>query len=266
MESHTIIRLSYVFYGLLQYNKSMIIYDSASETVFGPCNLKLDAKPDKCLLIFDDEIWDDYVLTNKNLATFSAKNTYGRVFDTYRYLNMNGEKILLVYPTTGAAGSVCDMELLIASGIEKFVVFGTCGRLDKNIAKNTIILPTSAYREEGTSYHYLPGSDEIEVDKSLLQKAKSVFDKTTLTVIEGKIWTTDAVYRETYGKVKLMQERGCLGVDMELSALLALAKYRDIKFFQFLIGDDAVGGEIVSPLERNNQEIFNAAISLLLNI
>ena len=244
----------------------MIIYDSSSETIFGPCDLKLDAKPDKCLLIFDDEIWNDYVLTNKNLATFSARNTYGRIFDTYRYLNMDGEKILLVYPTTGAAGSVCDMELLIASGIKKFVAFGTCGRLNKNIAKNTIILPTSAYREEGTSYHYLPESDEIEVDQLLLQKAKSVFDKTTLTVIEGKIWTTDAVYRETYGKVKLMQERGCLGVDMELSALLALAKYRDVKFFQFLIGDDAVSGEIVPPLERNNQEIFNTAISLLLNI
>ena len=244
----------------------MIIYDPSSKTVFGPCDLKLDAKPDKCLLIFDDEIWDDYVLANKNLATFSAKNTYGRIFDTYRYLNVNGEKILLVYPTTGAAGSVCDMELLIASGIKKFVAFGTCGRLDKNIAKNTIILPTSAYREEGTSYHYLPDSDEIEVDQLLLQKAKSVFDKTILTTIEGKIWTTDAVYRETYGKVKLMQDRGCIGVDMELSALLVLAKYRDVKFFQFLIGDDAVSGEAKPPLERNNQEFFNTAISLLLNI
>lgn len=244
----------------------MIIYDSSPETVFGPCNLNLDAKPDKCLLIFDDEIWDDYVLTNKNLATFSAKNTHGRTFDTYRYLDMNGEKILLVYPTTGAAGSVCDMELLIASGIKTFVAFGTCGRLNKNIAKNTIILPTSAYREEGTSYHYLPDSDEIEVDQSLLLKAKSVFNKTTLTVVEGKIWTTDAVYRETYDKVKLMQERGCLGVDMEFSALLALAKYRDVKFFQFLIGDDAVGGEAKPPLERNNQEILNTTISLLLNI
>lgn len=245
---------------------SMIIYDSSSETVFGPCNLNLDAKPDKCLLIFDDEIWDDYVLTNKNLATFSAKNTYGRIFNTYRYLNVDGEKILLVSPATGSAGSVCDMELLIASGIKKFVAFGTCGRLDKNIAKNTIILPTSAYREEGTSYHYLPDSDEIEVDQSLLQKAKSIFNKTTLTTIECKIWTTDAVYRETYSKVKLMQERSCLGVDMELSALLVLAKYRDVKYFQFLISDDAVCGETKPPLERNNQEIFNAAISLLLNV
>ena len=119
----------------------MIIYDSASETVFGPCDLKLDAKTDKCLLIFDDEIWEDYILTNKDLTTFSVKNTYGRIFDTYRYLSVNGKKILLVYPTTGAAGSVCDMELLIASGIKRFVAFGTCGRLDKNIAKILLFFP-----------------------------------------------------------------------------------------------------------------------------
>lgn len=127
----------------------MIIYDPSSKTVFGPCNLKLDAKPDKCLLIFDDEIWDDYVLTNKNLATFSVKNTYGRIFDTYRYLDMSSEKILLVYPTTGSAGSVCDVELLIASGIKKFVAFGTCGRLDKNIAKIRLFFPPLHIAKKG---------------------------------------------------------------------------------------------------------------------
>ena len=63
-----------------------------------------------------------------------------------------------------------------------------------------------------------------------------------------------------------MQERSCLGVDMELSALLVLAKYREVKFFQFLIGDDVVSGEVKPLLERNNQEIFNTAFSLLLNI
>lgn len=242
----------------------MIIYDPSPETSFAPCDLKFDIKTDKCLLVFDDEIWEDYILPNKNLESFPVKNTSGRIFDTYRYLEINNEKILLVYPTTGSAGSVCDVELLIASGIKDFIAFGTCGRLDKNIAKNTIILPTAAYREEGTSYHYLPDSNEIEIDKSILQKAEDIFNKTDLVTIEGKIWTTDAVYRETFGKIKLMQERGCLGVDMELSALLALAKYRGVKFFQFLIGDDAVDGESKTPLIRNNEKIFNTAISLLM--
>ena len=241
----------------------MIKYDPERQTVFDPCDLKLDGKPNKCLLVFDDEIWEDYVLPNKDLETFSVTNVFGRTFDTYRYIEVDGEKILLVYPTTGAAGSVCDMELLIASGIKNFVAFGTCGRLDKNIAKNTIILPTTAYREEGTSYHYLPDSDEISVDKSTLKIAKSLFNEKGFATLAGKIWTTDAVYRETFDKVRLMKERGCVGVDMELSALLALAKYRNVKFAEFLIGEDTLDGEVKEPLERNNGEIFNIAIELL---
>ena len=129
----------------------MIKYDTERKTVFGPSDLKLKGSPSKCLFIFDDEIWEDLILTNQNLETFPVTNAFGRQFDTYRYIDVNGEKILLVYPTMGAAGAVCDMELLIASGINKIVAFGTCGRLDKNIAQNTIILPTAAYREEGTS-------------------------------------------------------------------------------------------------------------------
>ncbi len=244
----------------------MIKYDPERKTVFGPCSLELNGNPTKCLLIFDDEIWEDYVLPNKELETFPVTNAFGRTFDTYRYIEIDREKILLVYPTMGAAGCVCDTELLIASGINKIVAFGTCGRLDRNTAKNTIILPTSAYREEGTSYHYLPDSDEIDVDKDALIVAENVFSKNHFTVLKGKVWTTDAVYRETFNKVKLMKDRGCVGVEMELSALLALAQYRDIKFTEFLIGEDAVDGNAVEPLERRNEDIFSAAIEILKNI
>lgn len=244
----------------------MIKYDPERKTIFDPCDLKLSNKPTKGLLIFDDEIWEDYVLPNKELETFPVTNAFGRTFDTYRYIEIDGEKILLVYPTTGSAGCICDVELLIASGIKKIVAFGTCGRLDKNIAKNTIILPTAAYREEGTSYHYLPDTDEIDVDKEALNLAESIFSEDGFTTVEGKIWTTDAVYRETFGKVKLMKERGCVGVDMELSALLALAKYRDIKFTEFLIGEDSVDGNAKEPLERKNEKIFDNAIRLLKKI
>ena len=241
----------------------MIKYDAERKTVFGPCDLKLNGSPSKCLLIFDGEIWEDFVLSNKELEAFPVTNAFGRTFDIYRYIEVNGEKILLVYPTMGASGCVCDAELLIASGINKIVAFGTCGRLDRDIAQNTIILPTGAYCEEGTSYHYLPESDEISVDKDVLKVCKDIFEKNNFTTIDGKIWTTDAVYRETAGKVALMKERGCIGVEMELSALLALAKYRSIKFTEFLIGDDSVDGNAVDPIERRNEDIFNTAIEIL---
>ncbi len=244
----------------------MIKYDPERKIVFEPFDLKLDAKPDKCLIIFDDEIWEDFILPNQDLETFPVTNASGRTFDTYRYIEVDGEKILLVYPTMGAAGAVCDMELLIASGIKSFVAFGTCGRLDKNIAKNTIILPTAAFREEGTSYHYLPDSDEIGVDEAALEIARKIFSENDFTFVEGKIWTTDAVYRETFDKVRIMRERGCIGVDMELSALLALAEYRGVEFTEFLIGEDSVDGEEKESLKRDNEKIFNTAISLLKSI
>jgi hypothetical protein len=36
--------------------------------------------------------------------------------------------------------------------------------LDRNIADCAVIMPTSALRAEGTSYHYAPPSDEIPVN------------------------------------------------------------------------------------------------------
>lgn len=241
----------------------MIRFDPERETVFGPFDLKLDGAPKKALMIFDDEIWEDYVLENAELATQAVTNAYGRTFDNYRYIERDGERILLMSPATGAAGAVCDLELLIASGIRKIVAFGTCGRLDKNIAKNTVILPTEAFREEGTSYHYLPATDEIETDARALQICEEVFSAREIATVKGKVWTTDAVYRETAGKIAFMKERGCLAVEMELSALTAVAQYRGIDFTEFLIGEDTVDGEALPALERKNAELFDSALVIL---
>lgn len=241
----------------------MIKYDPAIETAFDPFDLKLNKKTTKCLLIFDDEIWEDHILNNKNFKIFPVKNAFDRTFNTYRYLKTNNEYILLVSPTMGAAGSVCEVELLIASGIKKFVALGTCGRLDESLAQNTIIIPTSAYREEGTSYHYLPNEDQIYVDQTLLKITEREFKKHNFIYKKGKIWTTDAVYRETIGKIKLMKKRGCIGVEMELSALLAVAKFRDVKLTEFLIADDPVVKNNTKPLKRQNRKIFNMAIKIL---
>lgn len=60
-----------------------------------------------------------------------------------------------------------------------------------------------------------------------------------------------------------MQERGCKGVEMELSALLALAKYHGVKFTEFLICEDPVVKSDKEPLPRRNEEIFEVAIEIL---
>ena len=54
----------------------------------------------------------------------------------------------------------------------------------------------------------------------------------------GKTWTTDAVYRETQSVIEERREQGCLAVEMECSAALAVTQFRKIPFVQFLYGAD----------------------------
>jgi nucleoside phosphorylase len=56
-------------------------------------------------------------------------------------------------------------------------------------------------------------------------------------------WTTDAVYRETRAKVSLRRAEGCITVEMEAAALLAVARFRGVMLGQLLYAGDSLGGE-----------------------
>ena len=58
----------------------------------------------------------------------------------------------------------------------------------------------------------------------------------------GKIWTTDAMYRETRQKVDRRRAEGCLAVEMEAAAFFAVARFRAIRFAQLLYGGDDLSG------------------------
>lgn len=45
----------------------------------------------------------------------------------------------------------------------------------------------------------------------------------------GPVWSTDGVYRETRAKFRRFKSEGVLAVNMETSAVFALAKYRKIE-------------------------------------
>ena len=56
--------------------------------------------------------------------------------------------------------------------------------------------------------------------------------------VVGKIWTTDAIYRETSEAIEERKKQGCIAVEMECSASLAVAKFRNIPIIQFFYGAD----------------------------
>lgn len=241
----------------------MIKFDPDKRALFNPPNLDLVGNPTKALMIFDDEVWEDYVKKQENIEAFPAKNTKGRVFNDFLMYKYDQENILLVSPTTGAAGSALDMELLIASGINNIVAFGTCGAMDKIIAKNTIVIPSSVFREEGVSYHYLPPSDEVAQNDNSISVMNKLFSKHNIPFLKGKAWTTDAVYRETTGKLQTMKNNGCIAVDMELASLIAVAQFRNISFAGFLITDDNIDGDNLQENERDSARLFQVALEIV---
>ena len=50
---------------------------------------------------------------------------------------------------------------MIAPGCRKFIACGGAGTLDSAIAVGHIVVPDSAIRDEGTSYHYLKPAREV---------------------------------------------------------------------------------------------------------
>ena len=135
------------------------------------------------------------------------------------------------------------LEDLIAFGMKKLVLFGTCGVLDEDIKETSIIVPHTAIRDEGTSYHYLPASDEIEVNVGLRDFLLSFLTKNKISHSTGKVWTTDGIYRETAAKLRTRKDAGAICVDMECAAVAALAVFREISVCHFFYAADHLSEE-----------------------
>ena len=150
-------------------------------------------------------------------------------YPIYRGL-WQGTPLTFALAMVGAPSCVAMLEELHALGAKRFVVFGNCGVLNQQIRDCGIIIPTAAVRDEGTSFHYAPPSDEIPANPKYRGAFEAILRETGVDFTEGKVWTTDAFYRETRAKFEKRKAQGCVCVDMECSALMALARARVQEF------------------------------------
>ena len=139
-----------------------------------------------------------------------------------------------------------------ALGIKNILAFGTCGVLTE-LEEGKCILPTHAYRDEGTSYHYCPASDYMHIKNC--DKLAELFDRLGVGYVKGKTWTTDAMYRETVGNRDLRVAEGCIAVDMECAALQAVCDFRGMELYQFFYGADSLAGSEWNTRILGNYEI-----------
>ena len=158
-------------------------------------------------------------------------------------MEVEGKRLVVMHPDVGSATAGAFMEEIIALGCTKFIAAGGCGVLNNEIGAGHVMIPTTAVRDEGTSYHYLPAGEEVFASETAVAAIKATLDHHHVPYATGKTWTTDGVYRETRKLVNRRQAEGCLTVEMETATFFAVAQFRGVTFGQILYGGDDLTGD-----------------------
>lgn len=196
--------------------------------------------PERCVIAFSkssvNEIAEKYGA--KGICEISSATVNLPIYE----LNIDGVKIALVCGFLGSAGAAMQIHELYAAGVRKIVACGSAGTLTPK-PLGALIVPNSAVRDEGASFHYAPPSYEMQADEDAVKHIESTLTKLGLPHVTGKTWTTDAFYRETEDKIVLRRSQGCLTVEMECSAMIAVSQFCGVKFGQILYCGDDLSGE-----------------------
>jgi len=157
----------------------------------------------------------------------------------------------------GASAASMILEEIIAFGAKEIIEVGIAGGIQPFLKIGDIFIATGAKRDEGTSHHYFPPKVELKCDSELCQRIETHFNEQGQRFYKGVVWTTDGVYRETKKKFRKFQTEGVLGVNMETSALLAIAKYREVKLSSIQIFSDILSesGWLLGP---NTKDVRNS--------
>jgi uridine phosphorylase len=169
-------------------------------------------------------------------------STYQKLFTSRLYCdhaNPAAAGISITGPIVGAPYAVMVLETLIAWGAQKFFFLGWCGSISEKIKIGDIIVATSAIIDEGTSRHYKDNETRISFPSaSMLTTLNNALTQNQADYHNGAIWSTDAIYRETCEKVKYFQRQDAIGVEMEISALFTVAKFRGVDLAAMAVVSD----------------------------
>lgn len=239
-------------------------FDDKSEPLITPEKFygKHEKIADICIATFSHAVHDKVVKNYKCSKIAYSGTANGRI-PIYKLDDYN---VLFYMSPIGAATAGCIIdEVRCLTGATKYIFFGSCGILDEQKCSGKIILPTSAYRDEGFSYHFVPTQDYIQIGNS--SKLAEIFTEQNIDFVLGKTWTTDAIYRETINNRNLRKNEGCICVEMECSGLQAICDFREIDFYPFFFGGDLLNDSswsraILGTEEEKKNQIASFELAL----
>lgn len=128
----------------------------------------------------------------------------------------------------GAPAAATVLEELVALGVRSFLSIGLAGGLQADLAAGDVVLCDRAVRDEGVSHHYVRSEMFAHPSPGLSQAFAAALDEDGVSYRRGTTWTIDTPYRETMAEARHYQSMGVATVEMEASALFAVAEYRSV--------------------------------------
>ena len=240
---------------MLEHDYPILEFDASPNAliepsrVYSPINI-----PRHCVLCY----FQDVITGLREQGLLRVVHTLGSEMgpNPVYTLDVGGRPLALMQPGIGAplAGGFTDE--LIALGCRQFIACGGAGVLARDLVVGHIVVPDSAVRDEGTSYHYLPPSREVAPSPEAVAAIETTLQHHGVPYLVGKTWTTDGFYRKTAARVARRRAEGCLTVEMEAAAFFAVGRFRSVTVGQMLYcGDDLSGEEWDSRDWRDRRSI-----------
>jgi purine-nucleoside phosphorylase len=180
----------------------------------------------------------DIVRDELNIGQSTIRNLVLPTMSYYTTASDSG-RISVFGTPLGCPQAAIMLERIIAMGAKDIIVLGCCGSLKRDVQVGSLVIPIEALSEEGTSVHYpLPAGTEPRADERISGLCVELSKKEQLQAIKGKVWTTDALFRETKSKVQCYADRGILAVEMEMSALFTISAYRQVRLGGCMVVSD----------------------------
>jgi uridine phosphorylase len=193
--------------------------------------------PPICILDFDGDITD--WLIQQGMA---QKVPSWPCFHTTMFtIEVQGVACGIIPRTIGGPYAVLIAEQLAALGTRLIIGLTSAGRVAKHLPLPCLVVITGAIRDEGTSFHYLPAAAEIACPSPELSRPlQEELADTGWSVRCGKVWTTDAPYRETKAQLREWSEAGVLAVEMQAASLFAFGTARGVNVASIAMVSNAV--------------------------
>ena len=225
---------------LIKNEIPILEYDTDENAVIDTKAEGLTPFPEKAVFAFLKDEVERYALSSGGELLDIFKTTT-KDFPIYA-CEYGGKRICLCQAPLGGAAAVQMLDYLIGHGCREIISAGACGALT-DIPENEFLVPVRALRDEGASYHYLPPSREIALNKRGIRAVEQALRQAGRKFEQVKTWTTDGFFRETEEMVRYRRQEGCRVVEMECASLAACAEFRNVVLGMLLYTADTLADE-----------------------